>query len=62
MYEALAEVIPEMKDLCLGSSRESVVTNVQQSILNRLGFAVKGNLFEFGKVLQAETSQNAMCQ
>jgi exocyst complex component 7 len=29
MYEALAEVIPEMKDLCLGSSGESIISDVQ---------------------------------
>jgi exocyst complex component 7 len=50
IYEALAEVIPEMKDLCLGCSRESDISDVQ-AILDRLGDAVRGNLFEFGKVL-----------
>jgi exocyst complex component 7 len=59
MYEALAEVIPEMKDLCLGSYGESVINDVQ-AILDSVGDAVRGNLFEFGKVLQAETSRKAM--
>ncbi|GJN21127.1 hypothetical protein PR202_gb08577 [Eleusine coracana subsp. coracana] len=59
MYDALAEVIPEMKDLCLGSSGDGVISDVQ-TILDRLGDAVRGNLFEFGKVLQGETSRKAM--
>ncbi|XP_062219126.1 exocyst complex component EXO70B1-like [Phragmites australis] len=59
MYEALAEVIPEMKDLCLGSSGDGVISDVQ-AILDRLGDAVRGNLFEFGKMLQQETSRRAM--
>lgn len=59
MYEALAEVIPEMKDLCLGSSGDGIISDVQ-TILDRLGDAVRGNLFEFGKVLQEETSRKVM--
>ncbi|XP_048540596.1 exocyst complex component EXO70B1-like [Triticum urartu] len=59
MYEALAEVIPEMKDLCLGSSGDGVISDVQ-AILDRLGEAVRGTLFEFGKVLQQESSRRAM--
>ncbi|KAK1617139.1 hypothetical protein QYE76_022656 [Lolium multiflorum] len=59
MYEALAEVIPEMKDLCLGSSGDGVISDVQ-AILDRLGDAVRGTLFEFGKVLQKESSRRAM--
>ncbi|CAM0877425.1 unnamed protein product [Alopecurus aequalis] len=59
MYEALAEVIPEMKDLCLGSSCDGVISDVQ-AILDRLGDAVRGTLFEFGKVLQQESSRRAM--
>ncbi|KAM0889551.1 hypothetical protein ACQ4PT_027628 [Festuca glaucescens] len=59
MYEALAEVIPEMKDLCLGCSGDGVISDVQ-AILDRLGDAVRGTLFEFGKVLQKESSRRAM--
>jgi exocyst complex component 7 len=59
MYEALAEVIPEMKDLCIGCSRDGVISDVQ-AILDRLGDAMWGNLFEFGKMLQQETSRRAM--
>jgi exocyst complex component 7 len=59
MYEALAEVIPEMKDLCIGCSGDGVISDVQ-AILDRLGDAVRGNLFEFGKMLQQETSRRAM--
>uniref|UniRef100_A0A0E0CKX0 Exocyst subunit Exo70 family protein n=1 Tax=Oryza meridionalis TaxID=40149 RepID=A0A0E0CKX0_9ORYZ len=59
MYEALAEVIPEMKDLCLGSSGDGVISDVQAN-LDRLGDAIRGTLFEFGKVLQQESSRRAM--
>jgi exocyst complex protein 7 len=59
MYEALSEVIPEMRDLCIGSSGDGVISDVQ-AILDRLGDAVRGNLFEFGKMLQQETSRRAM--
>jgi len=55
----LAEVIPEMRDLCIGSSGDGVISDVQ-AILDRLGDAVRGNLFEFGKMLQQETSRRAM--
>jgi exocyst complex component 7 len=39
MYEALAEVIPEMKDLCIGCSRDGMISDVQ-AILDRLGDAM----------------------
>ncbi|AQL08158.1 Protein REDUCED WALL ACETYLATION 3 [Zea mays] len=42
MYEALAEVIPEMKDLCIGCSRDGVISDVQ-AILDRLGDAMWGS-------------------
>ncbi|KAL5648881.1 hypothetical protein ACJX0J_039690, partial [Zea mays] len=42
MYEALAEVIPEMKDLCIGCSRDGVISDVQ-AILHRLGDAMWGS-------------------
>jgi exocyst complex component 7 len=59
MYEALAEVIPEMKDLFIGCSRDGVISDVQ-AIIDRLGDAMWGNLFEFGKMLQQDTLRRAM--
>jgi exocyst complex component 7 len=59
MYEALAEVIPETKYLCIGCSWDGVISDVQ-AILDRLGDAMRGNMFEFGKMLQQETSRRAM--
>jgi exocyst complex component 7 len=59
MYEALAEVIPEMKDWCIGCSGDGVISDVQ-AILDRLGDVVWGNMFEFGKMFQQETSRRAM--
>jgi exocyst complex component 7 len=48
-----------MKDLCIGCSRDGVISDVQ-AILHRLGDAMWGNLFEFGKMLQQETSRRVM--
>uniref|UniRef100_A0A0D9W466 Exocyst subunit Exo70 family protein n=1 Tax=Leersia perrieri TaxID=77586 RepID=A0A0D9W466_9ORYZ len=59
MYEALAEVIPEMKEMFFGSSGNDVICDLE-GVLERLGDAVKGTLLEFGKVLQQESSRRPM--
>ncbi|XP_062225433.1 exocyst complex component EXO70B1-like [Phragmites australis] len=59
MYEALAEVIPELKDLFFGSYGDDVIHDLE-GVLERLGDAVKGTLLEFGKVLQQESSRRPM--
>uniref|UniRef100_A0ACD5UAR6 Uncharacterized protein n=1 Tax=Avena sativa TaxID=4498 RepID=A0ACD5UAR6_AVESA len=59
MYEALAEVIPELKELFFGTPGDDVIYDLE-GVLGRLGDAVKGNLLEFGKVLQQESSRRPM--
>ncbi|KAL6652743.1 hypothetical protein ACP70R_011668 [Stipagrostis hirtigluma subsp. patula] len=59
MYEALAEVIPELKELFFGSYGDDVIHDLE-GVLERLGDAVKGTLLEFGKVLQQESSRRPM--
>ncbi|CAN6242038.1 unnamed protein product [Urochloa humidicola] len=59
MYEALAEVIPELKELFFGSYGDDVINDLE-GVLERLGDAVKGTLLEFGKVLQQESSRRPM--
>ncbi|KAM3367062.1 hypothetical protein ACQJBY_015993 [Aegilops geniculata] len=59
MYEALAEVIPELKELYYGTPGDDVICDLEW-VLGRLGDAVKGNLLEFGKVLQQESSRRPM--
>jgi exocyst complex protein 7 len=59
MYEALAEVIPELKELFFGSYGDDVILDLA-GVLERLGDAVKGTLLEFGKVLQQESSRRPM--
>ncbi|KQJ82243.1 exocyst complex component EXO70A1 [Brachypodium distachyon] len=59
MYEALAEVIPELKELFFGTPGDDVICDLE-GVLGRLGDAVKGNLLEFGKVLQQESSRRPM--
>uniref|UniRef100_A0A0E0GZS2 Exocyst subunit Exo70 family protein n=1 Tax=Oryza nivara TaxID=4536 RepID=A0A0E0GZS2_ORYNI len=59
MYEALAEVIPELKELFFGNSGNDVICDLE-GVLERLGDAVKGTLLEFGKVLQQESSRRPM--
>ncbi|CAD6264001.1 unnamed protein product [Miscanthus lutarioriparius] len=59
MYEALAEVIPELKELFFGSYGDDVIHDLE-GVLERLGDAVKGTLLEFGKVLQKESSRRPM--
>ncbi|XP_039772556.1 exocyst complex component EXO70B1-like isoform X2 [Panicum virgatum] len=59
MYEALAEVIPELKGLFFGSYGDDVIHDLE-GVLERLGDAVKGTLLEFGKVLQQESSRRPM--
>ncbi|KAM0850267.1 hypothetical protein ACQ4PT_053203 [Festuca glaucescens] len=59
MYEALAEVIPELKELFFGTPGDDVIYDLE-GVLGRLGDAVKGNLLEFGKVLQQESSKRPM--
>ncbi|EMS53570.1 Exocyst complex component 7 [Triticum urartu] len=59
MYEALAEVIPELKELYYGTPGDDVICDLE-GVLGRLGDAVKGNLLEFGKVLQQESSRRPM--
>ncbi|KAJ1270602.1 hypothetical protein BS78_06G065100 [Paspalum vaginatum] len=59
MYEALAEVIPELKELFFGSFGDDVIQDLEK-VLERLGDAVKGTLLEFGKVLQQESSRRPM--
>ncbi|XP_062185514.1 exocyst complex component EXO70B1-like [Phragmites australis] len=59
MYEALAEVIPELKELFFGSYGDDVIHDLEGAF-ERLGDAVKGTLLEFGKVLQQESSRRPM--
>ncbi|XP_066347030.1 exocyst complex component EXO70B1-like [Miscanthus floridulus] len=59
MYEVLAEVIPELKELFFGSYGDDVIHDLE-GVLERLGDAVKGTLLEFGKVLQQESSRRPM--
>ncbi|CAM0904928.1 unnamed protein product [Alopecurus aequalis] len=59
MYEALAEVIPELKELFFGTPGDDVICDLE-GVLGRLGDAVRGNLLEFGKVLQEESSRRPM--
>jgi exocyst complex component 7 len=59
MYEVLAEVIPELKELFFGDYGDDVIHDLE-GVLERLGEAVKGTLLEFGKVLQQESSRRPM--
>ncbi|KAJ4810127.1 exocyst subunit exo70 family protein F1 [Rhynchospora pubera] len=59
MYEALAEVLPELESLFSGHARVFVKEEAE-GILSRLGDAVKGTILEFGNLIRGEMSKKPM--
>ncbi|XP_073098660.1 exocyst complex component EXO70A1-like isoform X1 [Elaeis guineensis] len=56
MYEALADVLPDLLALFSGNSKEFIHQEVEGN-LGRLGDAVRGMLARFGSTIQRETSR-----
>ncbi|KAL5229170.1 hypothetical protein ABZP36_017435 [Zizania latifolia] len=59
MYEALAEVLPELEGLFSGEARDFIKEEAE-GILARLGDAVRGTVAEFANAIQGETSRRAL--
>ncbi|KAL6840418.1 hypothetical protein ACP4OV_030228 [Aristida adscensionis] len=59
MYEALAEVLPELESLFSGEAREFIKEEAE-GILVRLGDAVRGTVAEFANAIQGETSRRPL--
>ncbi|XP_029116853.1 exocyst complex component EXO70B1-like [Elaeis guineensis] len=59
MYEALADVMPDLQALFSADSRE-LICGEAEGILKRLGDAVRGTLLEFENAVQRETSRKPM--
>ncbi|KAG1331473.1 Exocyst complex component EXO70B1 [Cocos nucifera] len=59
MYEALADVMPDLQALFSADSRE-LICGEAEGILKRLGDAVRGTLSEFENAVQRETSRKPM--
>jgi exocyst complex component 7 len=59
MYEALAEVLPELEGLFSGEARDFIKEEAE-GILVRLGDAVRGTLAEFSNAIQGETSRRSL--
>ncbi|KAL6616624.1 hypothetical protein ACP70R_038894 [Stipagrostis hirtigluma subsp. patula] len=59
MYEALAEVLPELESLFSGEARDFIKEEAE-GILVRLGDAVRGTIAEFANAIQGETSRRAL--
>jgi exocyst complex component 7 len=59
MYEALAEVLPQLEGLFSGEARDFIKEEAE-GILVRLGDAVRGTLAEFSNAIQGETSRRPL--
>ncbi|XP_017698479.2 exocyst complex component EXO70A1-like [Phoenix dactylifera] len=59
MYEALADVLPDLLSLLSGNSEEFIFREVEGN-LGRLGDAVRGALARFGSAIQRETSRKPL--
>ncbi|XP_006645246.1 exocyst complex component EXO70B1-like [Oryza brachyantha] len=59
MYEALDEVLPELKGLFSGEARDFIKEEAE-GILVRLGDAVRGTVAEFANAIQGETSRRPL--
>ncbi|WVZ67629.1 hypothetical protein U9M48_016681 [Paspalum notatum var. saurae] len=59
MYEALAEVLPELEALFSGEARDFIKEEAE-GILGRLGEAVRGTIDEFANAIQGETSRRPL--
>lgn len=59
MYEALAELLPELEALFSGEARDFIKEEAQ-GILSRLGDAVRGTVAEFANAIRGETSRKPL--
>ncbi|EES01976.1 exocyst complex component EXO70B1 [Sorghum bicolor] len=59
MYEALAEVLPELEGLFSGEAKDFIKEEAE-GILARLGDAVRGTIEEFANAIQGETSRRPL--
>ncbi|KAJ1286859.1 hypothetical protein BS78_03G384300 [Paspalum vaginatum] len=59
MYEALAEVLPELEALFTGDAKDFIKEEAE-GILVRLGEAVRGTIDEFDNAIQGETSRRPL--
>ncbi|KAL5221358.1 hypothetical protein ABZP36_026071 [Zizania latifolia] len=59
MYEALAEVLPELEGL-FSAEASYFIKEEAEGILMRLGDAVRGTVAEFANAIQGETSRRAL--
>ncbi|PWZ09976.1 Exocyst complex component EXO70A1 [Zea mays] len=57
MYEALAEVLPELEGLFSGDAKD-FIKDEAEGILVRLGDAARGTIEEFANAIQGETSRS----
>jgi exocyst complex protein 7 len=59
MYEALAELLPELEALFSGEARDFIKEEAE-GILMRLGDAVRGTVAEFANAIRGETSRKPL--
>ncbi|KAF3337172.1 exocyst complex component EXO70B1-like protein [Carex littledalei] len=59
MYEALADVLPDLESLFSGHA-QVFVREEAEGIFSRLGDAVKGTLLEFGNLIRGEMSKKPL--
>ncbi|KAE8816241.1 exocyst complex component EXO70B1-like [Hordeum vulgare] len=59
MYEALAELLPELEALFSGDARD-FIKEEGEGILVRLGDAVRGTVAEFANAIRGETSRRSL--
>ncbi|KAK1669311.1 hypothetical protein QYE76_057470 [Lolium multiflorum] len=59
MYEALAELLPELEALFSGEARDFIKEEAE-GILVRLGDAVRGTIAEFANAIRGETSRKSL--
>lgn len=59
MYEALAELLPELEALFSGDARDFIKEEAE-GILVRLGDAVRGTVAEFANAIRGETSRRSL--
>ncbi|WOL11498.1 hypothetical protein Cni_G20261 [Canna indica] len=59
MCEALAGVLPDIRSLFLGDSKDCICEEFVR-VLTGLGDAIRGTLVEFGNAIQGETSKKAL--
>lgn len=60
MYDALADVLPELESMMVSGGGDSFVTGEAGGVLAALGDAARGTFCEFEKAVQSESSKKPM--